>query len=86
MVLPPAAVQAFEVIALKPWPLQLFMPLQSWLPDLQSDIPLHELTPKQCTVSAANTGVVIDTLESAKSAAAAAKPAVVLEEVIIIVS
>jgi hypothetical protein len=56
------------------------------LPDLQSDIPLHELTPKQCTASAANTGVVNDTLDSAKSAAAAAKPAVVLEEVIIVVS
>src|SRR3954471_23953966 len=43
--LPPCAVQAFAVRSLKPWPLQSFIPLQSCLPDLQSDMPLHELTP-----------------------------------------
>src|SRR5262245_39390918 len=43
--LPPCAVQAFEESSLKPWPLQSFMPLQSCLLALQSDWPLHELTP-----------------------------------------
>ena len=43
--LPPALVQAAFVMSLKPMPLQLFMPLQSFLAVLQSDVPLQLFTP-----------------------------------------
>jgi hypothetical protein len=35
----------------KPWPLQLFCPLQLFLADLQSDVPLHEFTPVHLTIA-----------------------------------
>jgi hypothetical protein len=35
----------------QPWPLQLFIPLQLFLEDLHSDVPLQEFTPAQCMVA-----------------------------------
>ena len=35
----------------QPWPLQLFMPLQLFLEDLHSEVPLQEFTPVQCMVA-----------------------------------
>src|SRR6187402_1428073 len=45
VVLPPWAEHSFIETALKPWPLQSFWPLQAWLPDLQSEVPLQLLMP-----------------------------------------
>lgn len=42
-------------------PLQLFCPLQLFLADLHSDVPLQEFTPVQCTVAAS---AATDTLAS----------------------
>jgi hypothetical protein len=58
----------------KPWPLQLFMPLQLFFADLHSDVPLQEFTPVQCIVaaSAANETVLIPEVNSIAAAAAMA--------------
>jgi hypothetical protein len=45
-----AASQSDFDIDVQPWPLQLFCPLQLFLADLHSDVPLHELTPEHFTV------------------------------------
>jgi hypothetical protein len=47
-----ASVQAAAVIEIKPWPLQLFMPLQLFFADLHSEVPLQEFTPVHFTVAA----------------------------------
>ena len=58
----------------KPWPLQLFMPLQLFFADLHSDVPLQEFTPWHFTVaaSAANAVVLIAEVNSMAAAAAMA--------------
>jgi hypothetical protein len=58
----------------KPWPLQLFMPLQLFFADLHSDVPLQEFTPVQCIVaaSAAKETVLIPEVNSMAAAAAMA--------------
>jgi hypothetical protein len=69
-----ASVHSDFVISLKPVPLQLFMPLQLFFADLQSDIPLQEFTPAQCMVaaSAANDAVGTATVNIIAAAAAMA--------------
>src|SRR5258705_8086983 len=48
---PPFASQAFEFFAMvKPWPLQSFLPLQSWAALLHAPFPLQSFAPSQCTV------------------------------------
>jgi hypothetical protein len=47
-----AASQSDFDIDTQPVPLQLFWPLQLFLADLHSLVPLHEFTPVQCTVAA----------------------------------
>jgi hypothetical protein len=56
----------------KPWPLQLFMPLQLFFADLHSEVPLQEFTPVQCTVaaSAAYEAVLIPAVNNMAAAAA----------------
>src|SRR5262249_1178163 len=49
MAVPPFSLHSFSVKETKPWPLQPFFPLQSFLADLQSDCPLHALRPWQWT-------------------------------------
>jgi hypothetical protein len=67
-----ASVQSDFVISLKPVPLQLFMPLQLFFADLQSDMPLQEFTPEQCMVGAsAATDTVANPDENNIAAAAA---------------
>jgi hypothetical protein len=67
-----ASVQADFVIDVKPWPLQLFMPLQLFFADLHSDIPLQELTPVHLTVAAsAAKDVVVIAVENNIAAATA---------------
>jgi hypothetical protein len=67
-----ASAHADFVIELKPRPLQLFMPLQLFFADLQSDIPLQELTPVHFTVAAsAAKEVVVIAVENNIAAAAA---------------
>ncbi|HEX3395669.1 MAG TPA: hypothetical protein VHS76_03140 [Steroidobacteraceae bacterium] len=58
----------------KPWPLQLFMPLQLFFADLHSEVPLQEFTPWHFTVaaSAANAVVLIAVVNSMAAAAAMA--------------
>src|SRR2546428_11658104 len=52
--LPPLASQAFAFLAMvKPWPLQSFLPLQSWVPPLQAPLPLQSFVPSQWTPFAA---------------------------------
>ncbi|HEX3913935.1 MAG TPA: hypothetical protein VHW71_10540 [Steroidobacteraceae bacterium] len=69
-----ASAQACLVMLTKPWPLQLFMPLQLFFADLHSDIPLQEFTPVHFTVaaSAANAVVLIAVVNSIAAAAAMA--------------
>src|ERR1700687_1233805 len=48
--LPPLASQSFAFFSgVKLWPLQSFLPLQSWLALLQLPFPLQSLVPSQCT-------------------------------------
>jgi hypothetical protein len=69
-----ASVQAALVMDTKPWPLQLFMPLQLFFADLHSEVPLQEFTPVQCIVaaSAAKETVLIPEVNSMAAAAAMA--------------
>jgi hypothetical protein len=46
-----AASQSDFDIDTQPWPLQLFIPLQLFLADLHSEVPLQEFTPEQCIVA-----------------------------------
>ena len=56
----------------KPWPLQLFMPLQLFFADLHSEVPLQEFTPVHFTVAAsAAKDVVVTAVENSIAAAAA---------------
>src|SRR5712664_4413694 len=51
---PPFFSQAFVFLAMvKPWPLQSFLPLQSWLALLQAPFPLQSFAPSQWTPFAA---------------------------------
>jgi hypothetical protein len=63
-------------IDIQPVPLQLFMPLQLFLADLHSDIPLQEFTPEQWTfaASAATDTVVSPEVNNIAAAAAIAAP------------
>jgi acyl-coenzyme A thioesterase PaaI-like protein len=70
-----ASVQSDLVISLKPVPLQLFMPLQLFLADLQSDMPLQEFTPEQCMVAASAAKDAVGTAAVNNIAAAAAMAA-----------
>jgi hypothetical protein len=65
-------VQSAFVISLKPVPLQLFMPLQLFFADLQSDIPLQAFTPEQCMVAASAAKDAVGTAAVNNIAAAAA--------------
>ncbi len=57
----------------QPWPLQLFMPLHSFLAVLQSELPLQLLMPEHLTLmSAAAWAVVSGALTAHKAAAALA--------------
>jgi hypothetical protein len=59
----------------QPMPLQLFIPLQLFLADLHSEVPLQELTPEQCTAAASaatDTPVSPDVKNIAAAAAIAA--------------
>src|SRR5882672_1149672 len=48
---PPVFSQAFVSLAMvKPWPLQSFLPLQSWAALLHAPFPLQSFAPSQCTV------------------------------------
>jgi len=69
-----AASQSALDIDIQPVPLQLFMPLQLFLADLHSDVPLQEFTPVQCTfaASAATDTVAIPEVNSIAAAAASA--------------
>jgi hypothetical protein len=67
-----ASVQSDFDISLKPVPLQLFMPLQLFLADLQSDMPLQEFTPVQCMVAASAATDMVANPEVNNIAAAAA--------------
>jgi hypothetical protein len=67
-----ASVQSDFVISLKPVPLQLFIPLQLFLADLQSDMPLQEFTPVQCMVAASAATDTVANPEVNNIAAAAA--------------
>ena len=69
-----ASSQACLLMDTKPWPLQLFMPLQLFFADLHSDVPLQEFTPVHLTVaaSAAKAVVVIPEVNSMAAAAAMA--------------
>src|SRR5207253_2564277 len=52
--LPPLASQSFAFLAMvKLWPLQSFLPLQSWLALLQLPLPLQSFVPSQWTPFAA---------------------------------
>jgi hypothetical protein len=62
-------------ISLKPVPLQLFIPLQLFFADLQSDIPLQEFTPAQCMVAASAAKDAVGTATVNNIAAAAAMAA-----------
>ena len=69
-----ASHSAFDIDT-QPVPLQLFMPLQLFLADLHSDVPLQEFTPVQCTVAvsaATDTPVSPDVNNMAAAAAIAA--------------
>jgi hypothetical protein len=70
-----ASVHSDLVISLKPVPLQLFMPLQLFFADLQSDIPLQEFTPAQCMVAASAAKDAVGTAAVNNIAAAAAMAA-----------
>jgi acyl-coenzyme A thioesterase PaaI-like protein len=70
-----ASVHSDLVISLKPVPLQLFMPLQLFLADLQSDMPLQEFTPEQCMVAASAAKDAVGTATVNNIAAAAAMAA-----------
>jgi hypothetical protein len=56
----------------QPWPLQLFMPLQLFFADLQSEVPLQEFTPEQCMVAASAATDIVANPEVNNIAAAAA--------------
>ena len=64
----------------QPWPLQAFMPLQSFLAVMHSEVPLQLLTPTQCTaMSAAKlAGAVNAPMEKMAAAAVANAIPVVL--------
>jgi hypothetical protein len=59
----------------KPWPLQLFCPLQLFFADLHSEVPLQELTPSHFTVAASAAKAVVLIAEVNSMAAAAAMAA-----------
>jgi hypothetical protein len=61
-----------EAFAFQPMPLQLFMPLHSFLAVLQSDVPLQLLMPAQCTDMSSACATVIGALTANKAAAALA--------------
>jgi hypothetical protein len=67
-----ASVHADCVIETQPMPLQLFCPLQLFLADLHSDVPLQEFTPVQCTVGASAATETLASPEMNNIAAAAA--------------
>jgi hypothetical protein len=67
-----ASSQADFVMETKPWPLQLFMPLQLFFADLHSEVPLQEFTPVHFIVAAsAAKDVVVMAVENSIAAAAA---------------
>lgn len=71
--LPPSFVHSSLLLFVtQPVPLQLFWPLHSFLAELHSEVPLHELTPEQCTPvdSAATDTVVMPALNNTAAAAA----------------
>jgi hypothetical protein len=61
-----------EGLAFQPMPLQLFMPLHSFLAVLQSDVPLQLLMPAQCTDMSSACATVMGALTANKAAAALA--------------
>jgi hypothetical protein len=61
-----------DAFMFQPMPLQLFMPLQSFLAVLQSDVPLQLLTPAQCTDMSSAWATVRGALTANKAAAALA--------------
>jgi hypothetical protein len=67
-----ASVHAACDIETQPVPLQLFCPLQLFLADLHSDVPLQEFTPVQCTVAASAATETLVSPELNNIAAAAA--------------
>jgi hypothetical protein len=67
-----ASVHADCVIETQPMPLQLFCPLQLFLADLHSDVPLQEFTPVQCMVAASAATETLVSAELNNIAAAAA--------------
>jgi hypothetical protein len=67
-----ASSQAALVIDTKPWPLQLFMPLQLFFALLHSEVPLQELTPVHFMVAASAANEVVVTAVENNIAAAAA--------------
>lgn len=72
--MPPAEVQSLaEALDTQPWPLQLFMPLQSFLAVLQSEDPLQLFTPVHLTdmVSAAFAVVAVVSAAPMENRAAA---------------
>jgi hypothetical protein len=70
---PPAAVHSLaDDFMFQPMPLQLFMPLHSFLAVLQSEVPLQLLMPAQCTVISAAWATVIGAVTANMAAAALA--------------
>jgi hypothetical protein len=67
-----ASVQSDLDMETQPWPLQLFMPLQLFLADLHSEVPLQEFTPEQCVVAASAATDMVANPEVNNMAAAAA--------------
>jgi hypothetical protein len=70
--LPPAALQSLaESFMFQPWPLQLFMPLHSFLAVLQSDVPLQLLIPEHLTAMSSAACATVRGAPTANKAAAA---------------
>ena len=89
MTVPPLASHSALVSEMKPWPLQLFMPAQSFDAVLHSPWPLHEFAPAQwilASSAAAAVGAIIEAPESARANAAVAIAAPDLVAVFIIPS
>jgi hypothetical protein len=70
---PPAAVHSLaDDFMFQPMPLQLFIPLHSFLAVLQSDVPLQLLMPAQCTDMSSACATVMGALTANMAAAALA--------------
>jgi hypothetical protein len=67
-----AASQSAFDIETQPVPLQLFWPLQLFLADLHSEVPLQEFTPVQCTVALSAATDIVASPDVNNIAAAAA--------------